>query len=85
MTVFLHACVIFLNSGTFAVISIMIGSVTERLAPNSNFIINGTNGTGSVNIEARDAYRVQIACSLTVLTGIFQVCFYVHTDQIENF
>lgn len=83
-----HDCVptclcFFLNSGTFAVISIMIGSVTERLAPDSNFIVNGTNAT--VNIDARDAYRVQIACSLTVLTGIFQVCFYVHTDRIENF
>ncbi|XP_070765941.1 solute carrier family 26 member 6 [Enoplosus armatus] len=62
-----------ISIGTFAVISIMIGSVTERLAPDSNFIVNATNGTGSVNIDARDAYRVQIACSLTVLAGIFQM------------
>lgn len=65
-----------LCSGTFAVISIMVGSVTERIAPNSNFITNGTNGTESVDIAARDAYRVQIACALSVLTGIFQVCLY---------
>ncbi|XP_061553621.1 solute carrier family 26 member 6 isoform X2 [Phycodurus eques] len=59
--------------GTFAVISIMIGSVTERLAPDSNFLVNGTNGTGSVNVDERDAYRVQIASSLTVLAGLFQI------------
>uniref|UniRef100_A0A8D0ABH9 Solute carrier family 26 member 6, like 2 n=1 Tax=Sander lucioperca TaxID=283035 RepID=A0A8D0ABH9_SANLU len=62
-----------ISVGTFAVISIMIGSVTERLAPDSNFIVNGTNQTGSVDLDARDAYRVQIACSLTVLAGIFQI------------
>lgn len=61
-----------LRSGTFAVISIMVGSVTERMAPNSNFM-NGTNGTGDVDIAARDAYRVQIACAISVLTGIIQV------------
>uniref|UniRef100_A0A672YI88 Solute carrier family 26 member 6-like n=1 Tax=Sphaeramia orbicularis TaxID=375764 RepID=A0A672YI88_9TELE len=61
-----------ISLGTFAVISIMIGSVTERLAPDSNFIVNGTNGTESVDIDERDARRVQIACTLTVLTGIFQ-------------
>ncbi|XP_077369630.1 solute carrier family 26 member 6-like [Festucalex cinctus] len=62
-----------ISIGTFAVISIMIGSVTERLAPDSNFLVNATNGTGSVNINERDAYRVQIACSLTVLAGLFQI------------
>ncbi|XP_077424508.1 solute carrier family 26 member 6-like [Vanacampus margaritifer] len=62
-----------ISIGTFAVISIMIGSVTERLAPDSNFLLNATNGTGSVNINERDAYRVQIACSLTVLAGLFQI------------
>lgn len=59
--------------GTFAVISIMIGSVTERLAPDSDFPGNAANTTGSVNTTARDEYRVQIACSLTLLTGLFQV------------
>ncbi|XP_072222571.1 solute carrier family 26 member 6-like [Leuresthes tenuis] len=62
-----------ISIGTFAVISIMVGSVTERLAPDSNFMVNVTNGTGTVNIDERDAYRVQIACSLTVLAGIFQI------------
>ncbi|XP_054902073.1 solute carrier family 26 member 6-like [Poeciliopsis prolifica] len=62
-----------ISIGTFAVISIMVGSVIERLAPNSNFIVNGTNGSGIVNLTARDSYRAQVACSLTVLTGIFQI------------
>ncbi|XP_068566476.1 solute carrier family 26 member 6 [Cebidichthys violaceus] len=62
-----------ISIGTFAVISIMVGSVTERLAPDSNFIVNGTNETASVDLDARDAFRVQIACSLTVLAGIFQI------------
>ncbi|KAG7228253.1 hypothetical protein INR49_009114 [Caranx melampygus] len=62
-----------ISIGTFAVISIMIGSVTERMAPDSNFMGNGTNETDRVNIDARDAFRVQIACSLTVLAGIFQI------------
>uniref|UniRef100_A0A3B3WQ23 STAS domain-containing protein n=1 Tax=Poecilia mexicana TaxID=48701 RepID=A0A3B3WQ23_9TELE len=62
-----------ISIGTFAVISIMVGSVTERLAPDSNFILNGTNGSEIVNLAARDSYRVQVACSLTVLSGIFQL------------
>uniref|UniRef100_A0AAY4AA16 SLC26A/SulP transporter domain-containing protein n=1 Tax=Denticeps clupeoides TaxID=299321 RepID=A0AAY4AA16_9TELE len=37
-----------ISIGTFTVLSIMVGSVTERLAPDSNFfIINGTNVTDS--------------------------------------
>ncbi|KAL3064364.1 hypothetical protein OYC64_000609 [Pagothenia borchgrevinki] len=59
-----------ISIGTFAVISIMIGSVTERLAPDIDFPANCTNGT---DLDARDAHRVEIACSLTVLTGIFQI------------
>ncbi|XP_029362020.1 solute carrier family 26 member 6-like [Echeneis naucrates] len=62
-----------ISIGTFAVISIMVGSVTERMAPDGNFIVNSTNGTLTVNIDARDDFRVQIACSLTVLAGIFQI------------
>ncbi|KAK2851497.1 hypothetical protein Q5P01_007773 [Channa striata] len=60
-----------ISIGTFAVVSIMVGSVVERLAPDSNITVNGTNGT-DVNPDALDAYRVQIASSFAVLTGIFQ-------------
>uniref|UniRef100_A0A8C8HEL4 STAS domain-containing protein n=1 Tax=Oncorhynchus tshawytscha TaxID=74940 RepID=A0A8C8HEL4_ONCTS len=61
-----------ISIGTFAVTSIMIGTTTERLAPNSNFmILNGTNGTEVIDVVARDAVRVQIAASTTFLSGIF--------------
>lgn len=62
-----------ISIGTFAVISIMVGSVTERLGPDSDFILENSNGTGNVDFDARDAYRVTIACSLTLLVGIFQI------------
>uniref|UniRef100_A0A3Q3J825 SLC26A/SulP transporter domain-containing protein n=1 Tax=Monopterus albus TaxID=43700 RepID=A0A3Q3J825_MONAL len=61
-----------ISIGTFSVVSMMVGSVTVRLAPDQNFLVNGTNGT-TVNSAARDSARVQIACSLALLTGIFQI------------
>lgn len=52
----------------------MIGSVTERLAPDSDFLIyNGTNVTDEVDIISRDFYRVQVATAATVLGGLIQV------------
>lgn len=64
-----------ISIGTFAVASVMIGSVTERLAPDSDFLFpgNGTNGTGGINIAERDAYRVKIASSVAVFSGLFQI------------
>ncbi|KAM8830292.1 solute carrier family 26 member 6-like [Synchiropus picturatus] len=64
-----------ISIGTFAVASVMIGSVTERLAPDSDFISPGnvTNSTGEINIAERDAYRVRIASSVAVLSGLFQI------------
>lgn len=62
------------HSGTFTVLSIMVGSVTERLAPDADFLImNGTNVTAEVDITARDSYRVQVAAATTVLGGLIQV------------
>ncbi|NWZ01700.1 S26A6 protein, partial [Loxia curvirostra] len=60
-------------SGPFAVISVMIGSLTESLVPSENFLqsVNGSNAT--VNEELRDATRVELVATITVLTGIFQV------------
>uniref|UniRef100_A0A8C2BC70 Solute carrier family 26 member 6, like n=1 Tax=Cyprinus carpio TaxID=7962 RepID=A0A8C2BC70_CYPCA len=59
---------------TFTILSIMIGSVTERLAPDSDFLIyNGTNVTEEVDIISRDFYRVQVAAAATVLGGLIQV------------
>uniref|UniRef100_A0A8C7YUV6 Solute carrier family 26 member 6, like 1 n=1 Tax=Oryzias sinensis TaxID=183150 RepID=A0A8C7YUV6_9TELE len=61
-------------SGTFTILSIMVGSVTERLAPDVNFTIrNGTNVTEEVDIATRDLYRVQVAAATTVLGGLIQL------------
>nr|XP_009936969.1 PREDICTED: solute carrier family 26 member 6 [Opisthocomus hoazin] len=51
--------------GPFAVISVMIGSLTESLLPSEMFM--------EVNGEERDAARVEMVATITVLTGIFQV------------
>ncbi|KAM8914383.1 solute carrier family 26 member 6, like 1 isoform 2-T2 [Spinachia spinachia] len=63
-----------ISIGTFTVLSIMVGGVTERLAPDAHFLIgNGTNNTGQVDVTARDLYRVQVAAATTVLGGLIQV------------
>ncbi|XP_035518667.1 solute carrier family 26 member 6, like [Morone saxatilis] len=63
-----------ISIGTFTVLSIMVGSVTERLAPDAYFLKrNGTNITGELDITARDSYRVQVAAATTVLGGLIQV------------
>ncbi|KAK7896867.1 hypothetical protein WMY93_022192 [Mugilogobius chulae] len=62
--------------GTFAVISLMIGGVVVREAPDDNFYIpdvNGTNTSFIVDVEARDARRVQVAMVFTTITGIIQI------------
>ncbi|NXE88118.1 S26A6 protein, partial [Menura novaehollandiae] len=64
---------LYVFSGPFAVISVMIGSLTDSLLPSENFLesVNGSNAT--VNEELRDAARVELVATITVLTGIFQV------------
>ncbi|XP_032017526.1 solute carrier family 26 member 6 isoform X4 [Hylobates moloch] len=55
-----------ISVGTFAVMSVMVGSVTESLAPQA---LNDS----MINETARDAARVQVASTLSVLVGLFQV------------
>ncbi|XP_045055677.2 solute carrier family 26 member 6 isoform X5 [Desmodus rotundus] len=57
-------------AGTFAVMSMMVGSVTESLALDEAFV-QAPNST--VREAARDAARVQLASTLSVLVGLFQV------------
>ncbi|XP_062971388.1 solute carrier family 26 member 6 isoform X5 [Cynocephalus volans] len=59
-----------ISVGTFAVMSVMVGSVTESLAPDEDFV-QDVNST--VNEEARDATRVQLASTLSVLVGLCQL------------
>lgn len=63
-----------ISIGTFAVMSVMVGGVTERLAPESNFMIwdNVTNAS-IVDVVSRDAERVRVATAVTFLCGIFQI------------
>ncbi|XP_033832208.1 prestin [Periophthalmus magnuspinnatus] len=61
--------------GTFAVISLMIGGVVVREAPDSKFYVqvNGSNMSAVLDTEARDAQRVQVAMVFTTITGIIQI------------
>uniref|UniRef100_A0AAQ6IMP0 STAS domain-containing protein n=1 Tax=Anabas testudineus TaxID=64144 RepID=A0AAQ6IMP0_ANATE len=63
-----------ISIGTFTVLSIMVGSVTERLVSDGDFLkMNGTNITAEVDVIARDSYRVQVVAATTVLGGLIQV------------
>ncbi|XP_047245584.1 prestin isoform X1 [Girardinichthys multiradiatus] len=63
--------------GTFAVISLMIGGVAVREAPEMLFVlpINGSNSSLVLNEEALNARRVQVAVVLTTMVGIIQFVF----------
>eukprot|EP00064_Thunnus_orientalis_P022032 superscaffoldBa00007090_g22211 len=63
-----------ISVGTYAVMSVMIGGVTERLAPDSEFM-KWDNETNSSEVDSftRDAERVKIAAAVTFLSGIFQI------------
>ncbi|XP_029870410.1 pendrin isoform X1 [Aquila chrysaetos chrysaetos] len=69
--------------GPFPVVSLMVGSVVLSMAPDDNFLIDGSNATGTngtgtlIDTESRDAQRVLIASTLTFLVGILQVIFGV--------
>ncbi|XP_054834736.1 solute carrier family 26 member 6 [Eublepharis macularius] len=65
-----------ISVGPFAVISVMIGSVTDSLEPSSKYLeLEMTNGTNKtiINVAQRDAARVELVAALTLLVGIFQV------------
>lgn len=63
----------------------MLGSVTERLAPDADFLmLNGTNVTEVVNVTARDSYRVQVAAATTVLGGLIQVRIYINDNGASD-
>ncbi|XP_059788857.1 prestin isoform X2 [Balaenoptera ricei] len=64
-----------LPQGPFAVISLMIGGVAVRLVPDDMVIPGGVNATNGT--EARDALRVKVAMSVTLLSGIIQFCLGV--------
>ncbi|KAM6983046.1 LOW QUALITY PROTEIN: solute carrier family 26 member 6 [Tautogolabrus adspersus] len=63
-----------ISIGTYAVMSVMIGGVIERVAPDSNFMIwNNETNSSTVDVFARDAERVRVAAAVTLLSGLFQI------------
>nr|AAI21313.1 solute carrier family 26, member 6 [Xenopus tropicalis] len=60
-----------ISPGTFAVISVMVGSVTESLVPSELYTLPGNETL--INITARDNDRVAVASALTFLVGLFQI------------
>ncbi|XP_041058320.1 prestin isoform X4 [Carcharodon carcharias] len=59
--------------GTFAVISLMVGGVAIKLAPDEMFDVFPMNATNtSESHEARDAMRVKVAAATAFLSGIIQ-------------
>ncbi|XP_044067508.1 solute carrier family 26 member 6 isoform X1 [Siniperca chuatsi] len=63
-----------ISVGTYAVMSVMIGGVTERIAPDSNFMIwNNVTNSSIVDTISRDAERVRVAAAVTFMSGLFQI------------
>ncbi|KAK1801125.1 hypothetical protein P4O66_022828 [Electrophorus voltai] len=75
-----------ISVGTYSVMSVMIGGVTERLAPDSDFMILNNDTIDTINdtindtfndtildTAIRDIERVKIAAAVTFLSGIFQL------------
>ncbi|XP_030093883.2 prestin [Serinus canaria] len=66
-----------ISIGTFAVVSMMVGSVAVREVPDE-MICPDSNTTNITDIlefyNARDARRVQVAVALAFLTGLIQLC-----------
>ncbi|KAG7278599.1 hypothetical protein CRUP_013341, partial [Coryphaenoides rupestris] len=62
-----------ISVGTFAVMSLMIGGVVVREAPDAMFPATNSSNSSTVDLEARDAHRVQVAVALTTLVGLIQV------------
>uniref|UniRef100_A0A8C3JG01 Solute carrier family 26 member 5 n=1 Tax=Calidris pygmaea TaxID=425635 RepID=A0A8C3JG01_9CHAR len=65
-----------ISIGTFAVISMMVGGVAVREVPDEMIPVgyNSTNVTDSLDFDARDTKRVQVAVTLAFLSGIIQLC-----------
>ncbi|XP_044533184.1 pendrin [Gracilinanus agilis] len=77
LTYFIFGTSRHISVGPFPVVSLMVGSVVLSMAPDEQFIISSINGTVGndtrIDIGARDAQRVLIASTLTVLVGIIQL------------
>ncbi|XP_032448272.1 pendrin [Lynx canadensis] len=79
LTYFIFGTSRHISVGPFPVVSLMVGSVVLSMAPDEHFRISSSNGTAFnatvIDSEARDATRVLIASTLTLLVGIIQLIF----------
>ncbi|XP_048867256.1 pendrin-like isoform X3 [Brienomyrus brachyistius] len=76
LTYFLLGTSKHISVGPFPVTCLMVGSMVLTLAPDDNFLLplNDTNmNRTTVDVEAREAQRILVASSMTVLIGLFQV------------
>ncbi|XP_051031076.1 pendrin isoform X2 [Phodopus roborovskii] len=68
-----------ISVGPFPVVSLMVGSVVLSMAPDDHFLVPSGNGSASnmtsLDTGTRDAARVLIASTLTLLVGIIQLVF----------
>lgn len=67
----------------------MVGSVVLSMAPDEHFIVPSGNGSASnvttLDAGTRDATRVLIASTLTLLVGIIQVIgLHVNADECDS-
>lgn len=64
----------------------MIGGVTVREAPDSDFIIsaNASNTSEVIDAASRDEKRIQVAVMVTTLVGIIQVSLKTVTTPTEQ-
>lgn len=62
------------TTGTFAVISILVGNICLQLAPESKFsIFNNVTNESYVDTAAMEAERLHVSATLACLTAIIQV------------
>uniref|UniRef100_A0A3B3YZC8 STAS domain-containing protein n=1 Tax=Poecilia mexicana TaxID=48701 RepID=A0A3B3YZC8_9TELE len=63
-----------ISIGTYAVMSVMIGGVVDRLAPDSDFEFwNNVTNNSDIDFASRDQERVRIAVAVTFISGLFQI------------
>ncbi|KAG5210292.1 hypothetical protein R6Z07F_005774 [Ovis aries] len=79
LTYFIFGTSRHISVGPFPVVSLMVGSVVLSMAPDEHFLVSSSNGTALnttiIDFAARDAARVLIASTLTLLVGIIQLIF----------
>lgn len=82
LTRLLNVLLTLFTQGPFPVTCLMVGSVVLTFAPDEHFLrpvnVTGANDTLTetlmeVDVEAREAQRITLACTMTVLVGLFQV------------